>query len=141
MARPDQNFQNFGQYVRIEFPNFVRICSDQSRHSRKKSNFVRIAHQAPKKTKYVRIGQSGLKKIAFLPTTTTRSLLSTHPISISCQCPTSTLLASCYNSFDRHQYFLKFPPQLIENLEMLVIKGEYSVILAECGCCNQGAKE
>ena len=48
--------------------------------------------------------------------------------------PSCELLVACYNSFDCHQYFLKFSPQLIENLEMLVIKGECSAILAECGC-------
>jgi hypothetical protein len=54
--------------------------------------------------------------------------------------PASTFLASRYKSFDRPQYILKFSPQLIEDLKLRVIKGECSAILAESGCCSQGAK-
>ena len=56
--------------------------------------------------------------------------LSTYPVSISC--PTSTFLVNCYNSFDCHQYILKFSLQLIEDLEVFVIEGERSAILTEC---------
>ena len=38
-------------YVRTDFKNFVPICSNHSRHSPSMSNFVRTAHQAPKKIK------------------------------------------------------------------------------------------
>ena len=65
VTRPDEIFQNFGQYVRMKFPKVAPICSDQGRHSRKLSNFVRMAHQAPKKPKFVRIAESGLKKCIF----------------------------------------------------------------------------
>ena len=129
----DKAWSEAGQYVRTNFPDFSPICSDQIRHSRKFSNFVRIAHLASKNSIFVRIGPSGLKKQKFCSDQqfylATYYLLSSHPLSP----PTSTFLASCYNSFDCHQYILKFYSQFIENLEMIVIKGECSVILAECG--------
>ena len=49
VARPDENFQKSGCYVRTNFQKFVPICSDHSRHSRKKSKFARIAIRPPKK--------------------------------------------------------------------------------------------
>ena len=42
-----------GEYVRTNFPNFDPICSDQ------------IRHQASKNSNFVRISQSGLKKMQF----------------------------------------------------------------------------
>ena len=55
----------------------------------------------------------------------------------------STFLASWHQSFDCPQNILKFSLQLVEDLELCVIKGERSAILAECGwwCCSQGTKE
>jgi hypothetical protein len=47
--------------------------------------------------------------------------------------PFQVFARSGYKSFDCHQYILKFSPQLIENSEVLVIKSEFSAILAECG--------
>ena len=46
VRRPDLKFQNFGQYVRTNFPKFSPMCSDYLRHLRKFSNFVRMAHLA-----------------------------------------------------------------------------------------------
>ena len=54
---------------------------------------------------------------------------------------TSSFLACRYNSFYRSQKFLKFSLQLIEDLELRVIEGECSAILAERGYHGQGAKE
>src|SRR5882762_1819180 len=42
--------------------------------------------------------------------------------------PALTFLASHYNSFDHPQYILMFPPQLIQDLKLHVIKGECSAI-------------
>ena len=92
------------------------------------SNFVRMPHQASKKR--VRISQKKRLFYLFYQVLCTKKSLSTYPVSISC--PTSTFLANCYNSFDCHQYILKFSPQLIEDLEMFVIEGEHSAILTEC---------
>jgi hypothetical protein len=36
---------------------------------------------------------------------------------------------------------LKLCLQLVEHLDFHVIKVEHSAILAECGCCGEGAKE
>ena len=101
------------------------------------SNFVRTPYQASKKC--VRISQKNII-LPILPCAIYEKKITLH-LFLSASAATSTFLANCYNSFDCHQYILKISPQLIEDLEVFVIEGERSAILAECGCYSQGAKE
>ena len=101
------------------------------------SNFVWTPYQASKKC--VRISQKNII-LPILPCAIYEKKITLH-LFLSASAATSTFLANCYNSFDCHQYILKISPQLIEDLEVFVIEGERSAILAECGCYSQGAKE
>ena len=60
--RPDENFRKSLFYVRTKFQKFPQKCLDWIRHVLKKPKFAQIAHLAPQNAKFVRTGQSGLKK-------------------------------------------------------------------------------
>src|ERR1700691_5814367 len=102
-----------------------KICSDHSRHAWKRLNFARMAHQATKNFKSVQTCQSGLPKWQFCLDWPQKIVIllsdgSIPPISIACHAP--TILASCYNSFDCPQNILKFFAQVIEDLQLCIIK-------------------
>ena len=139
------NFRKSGWYVQTKFQKFLLICSDCSRPARKKSKFARMAYRASKNGNFVRIGlkngKFALRRPICRATKSQMKPLRVHLISITCR--SSTVLVSCYQSFDCPQNTLKFSPQLVEDLELCNIKAcERSAILAECGwCCSQGTKE
>jgi hypothetical protein len=78
------------------------------------------------KAKFCSDGPSGRKKIQICSDWPQKMVISLsdgsiHPISIACPAP--TVLASCYNSFDCPQNILKFFAQVIEDLQLCIIKG------------------
>ena len=107
----------------IFWPNMFRLNLAFGKFS----NFVQMTHQASKKKLFY----------LFYHVLCVKKNHSESPPILSASAATSTFLANCYNSFNCHQYILKFSLQLIEDLEVFVIEGEHLAILAECGCYSQ----
>ena len=135
-----------------KFPKFGPICSDKI--SKICPNMFGLGQAFAKFFKSCSDGPSGLQNLEFcsdrpiwppktailpiyqcyvliLEKNHLKKSLSTYPVSRHGS--TSTLLASCYNGFDCHQYVWKVFLHRIENPDILVIKSKCSAILAECG--------